>query len=132
MEIVIIRPYQESDKPLIFSSWRNAIWYETHTGTDPRNDIDPKWFKEKTEEIKKCLESATVNMASLKSDPNFLVGYAVIKDKTVEFVYVKLDYRKQGIASILCKGLKLGQPVTKVGSAIVRRTRRTNEDPLPL
>jgi hypothetical protein len=116
MEIVTIRSYRSSDDPFIFSSWRNAVWFDSNK-TDK---IDSDFYHKKTKEIRQCIEESKVNIASLKSDPDFLVGYAVIKDQVVEFVYVKLDYRKQGIATILCRGLKLGAPITKVGKAILR------------
>ena len=120
-ETIILRPYEKSDTGFIFSSWRYSVWYDINDTPE----IESEWYHHKTKEIKKLLSDpkTTVRIASLKSDPDHLVGYCVTNDSTVQFVYVKLDYRKQGIATILCRGLNLGDPVTKIGKSILRRVK---------
>jgi hypothetical protein len=40
----------------------------------------------------------------------------------IEFVYVKIDYRKQGIAKLLTRGfIFVAKPTTKIGASIVKK-----------
>lgn len=122
-EIIVIRPFDFSiDAPFIFSSWRNSVWYDSHV-TDK---IDSSFYHQKTQEIKKTIsdQKTHIKMAVLKRNPEHLIGYVVINNSVIEFVYVKLDYRKQGVATILCKGLtKVVTPMTKIGASIVKRLK---------
>lgn len=118
IETVVIRPYEsKSDDPFLFSSWRNSVWFDAHTN----NQIDPVFYRQKTKEIKILLNIPGVEtrMACLKNNPDQIVGYSVLNHNTLEFVYVKLDYRNQGVAKLLAKGfLDIAKPCTKIGNAI--------------
>lgn len=117
-ETVIIRQFdKETDTPLIYASWRNATWFDSHTD----DEIDPKFFRLKTKEIKTALSDLTaiVRIACLQNNHDQIIGYAVLNGSTIQFVYVKLDYRKQGIAKMLTKGFtEVSRPSTKIGASI--------------
>jgi hypothetical protein len=117
---VIIRAYDpNSDAPFVFASWRNSVWFDTHT----QNALDPRFFRIKTKEIRTFLDHPDIStrIACLNEDPDQIIGYAVLMNLTIEFVYVKQDYRNQGIATLLTKGFQdIAQPSTKIGSSIAR------------
>lgn len=119
-EVVIVRDHNPSkDDPLIFSTWRNSVWFDVHR----EEKIDPAFFRIKTKEIKTTLLSPNtqVKVACSKENPDHIIGYAILDNKTIEFVYIKIDYRGQGIATLLTKGFAtVATPCTKIGSAIVK------------
>lgn len=114
---VIKRPFkEETDIPFIYSSWRKSLWFD-----ERRDENSDLFFRVATKRIKEILtaKECKVNVSCLQSDKNFIVGYSVgIKDN-LEFVYVKIDYRKKGIAKLLTKEFKtISEPETKIGRAI--------------
>lgn len=118
--IVVLRDFiPEEDSRLIFSTWRNNVWFDTHTD----DQIDPIFFRKKTKEIKEILThpSTIVKIACDKNKADQIIGYAVMNDNSIEFVYIKFDYRKEGVATLLTKGfLTVANPSTKIGAAIIK------------
>lgn len=118
---VIIRNYKEdSDAPFLFATWRKSIWFENKNNTD---SIDPIFFRLKTKQIKLILENphCNVKIACLNDDHDQIVGYSVMIGSEIKFVYVKIEYRKQGIAKLLTRGfIFVSKPETKIGASIVR------------
>lgn len=126
---IIIRDYNPGmDAPLLFSSWRNCLWFDAHPAETKPNPI---FFRQTTKKINNLLRDphTKVRIACLQDDPNEIKGYATINNDTIEFVYVKLDYRKQGIATLLTKGFKsISDPCTKIASAIaLKKNLKTKE-----
>jgi len=118
-ETVVIRLFDSvNDSPFLFATWRKSLWFMDHTEKDP---IDPAFFKQKTNHIKNILAFSKVNIACLKSDPDHIVGFSVFCYKKIEFVYVKIKYRKQGVATLLTKGfVTIAKPFTKIAEAIAK------------
>lgn len=119
---VVLRDYESfTDDPFIFSTWRKAVWFDKQKPTD---SLDPIFFRQKTKQIRNILASPNIliRLACLKDDPDQIIGYSILDNMVIEFVYVKVDYRKQGIASLLTKGFKsCAQPTTKIGASIIKR-----------
>lgn len=118
-KIIIIRDYNPGmDAPLLFSSWRNCLWFDAHPlDTKP----NPTFFRMTTKKIHRLLKdpNTKVRIACLEDDPNAIKGYVALNNDTIEFVYVKADYRKEGIATLLTKGFKnISNTCTKIGKAI--------------
>ncbi len=122
-EIVTIRNYNpETDLPFLYASWKNSIWYDQNPGTQEKPD--PMFSRLMTKKIKLVLEKPDIQtrVACLKYTPEQIIGYSVNHGKTLEFVYVKIDYRKQGIGTLLVKGFReVVEPLTKIGKAIVKK-----------
>lgn len=116
MDLAIIRPYRESDAAFVFCTWRDSIWYEEH----PETEMDPVYKRQQTKKIRDTLAKSKVTVACLKNNEDHIIGYAVLNDLTIEFVYIKLKYRKNHIATHLVKGFnRVVNPMTKIGKSIV-------------
>lgn len=118
VETVVLRPFEpEIDLPFIYSSWRNSLWYD-----EKRDETKAdKFYRLATREIKFKLRDphSSVRIARLDSNASSIVGYSVFIGKNLEFLYVKADYRNQGIGSLLAKGFEtISDPLTKAGRAI--------------
>lgn len=117
---IVLRAYDEkTDAGFIYATWRNALWFD-----DKRDDSRaPAFYKDASRYIKILLSAPTteVRLACLQDDPDQIVGYAVLSTTNLEWVYVKIDYRKQGVGSMLTKGMQtVTKPRTKVGTAIAK------------
>lgn len=118
--VVVIRKYNpDEDNKLIFSTWRNAVWYDTHT----LDEMDQAFYRWKTKEIKTILNlpDIEVRVACSQNNKDHIIGYSVMNKNKIEFVYIKVDYRKEGIATLLTKDFsRVAKPTTKIGMAIIK------------
>jgi GNAT superfamily N-acetyltransferase len=48
---------------------------------------------------------ADIRVLCTKEDPNLIIGYAISHGPKLVFMYVKKDYRGQGLSKLLTKGL---------------------------
>jgi ribosomal protein S18 acetylase RimI-like enzyme len=119
---VILRDIQPTDHALIFSSWRNALWFAEKR---PDNEAD-KFYAMTSKSIRKLLDNKEnhVKIACLQEDPDEIIGYAVLNKSHLHFVYVKVDYRKKGIGSLLTKGFEtVTRPQTRIGKVLVEKKK---------
>lgn len=92
---IVIRDYKaETDAPIIYSSWRNSLWYDEKRDERLANEF----YYRATQGIKKLLSQpdTKVRIACAKDEPDFIAGYAVITGDQLQFCYVKINYRKRG------------------------------------
>lgn len=127
---IILRNYdEETDAPLIFASWRNALWFDLHPNEEKPN---PVFYRMMTKKINMMLRNPNtkVKIACLADDHNEIKGYSVLCGTTLEMIYVKLDYRNQGVATLLCRGFKtIAKPLTKIARAIAdKKNLKENQD----
>jgi hypothetical protein len=92
----------ESDWPFVFSTYLTNNWYSQNNDTTLRKDTWMKIQHTWLEGLLK-LEVPPIIIASLEEEPDFILGYVVIK--TDPFCYVKKDFRaaETNIAGILKK-----------------------------
>lgn len=113
---VIKRPMAESDLPIIYNGWPKGSWY---SGVRGRKGDRAQWFVAFYARARAILKRADVTIACLESDPDFILGYSIIDGETLEWIYVKEDYRKQGIARFLLKDKSVvavnEKTITKLG-----------------
>lgn len=132
MSSVIVRPFNSSvDSGFIFSSYPKGVYHGSSTAINPVSDTTSKeyrdfkdqWFKAFFEHVKHQLATAQVFIACLAEDPDAIIGYCIINSTTLEFIYIKEPYRKQGIAKLLIKNkeIKNVNNITRVGSAILAK-----------
>lgn len=123
---VCVRPYDPpEDTAFLFASWRNALWFG-----DPENDGYEKdssdFYSEQTRRIRRLLKhpDTRVRIACLKSDPTIIIGYSVRRANTLEFIYVKQDYRGKKIGTLLAQGTThVSRPTTLLGTVIVEKKK---------
>ncbi len=128
---VIVREYNpNTDAPFVYSSWRNNLWYEEKRD-DRHSDV---FFSLATKQIKRLLQHkyTEVRIACLSHDHDFIVGFSVLTGANIEWVYVRINYRMQGIGRLLTQGFTtVTHPMTKIGKAIVKNhdlKPKENED----
>ena len=62
--------------------------------------------------IRDCLKRAETRIACLRDQPETILGYAVLEGRTLQYIFVKRDFRGEGLARSLIADLLDGQPVT--------------------
>lgn len=130
MSQIIIRPFKPEDTGLIYSSYAKGVYYgkEHHEDIEQNDQTKDGWFKDFHTKVNQQIQDATIYVACSRDDEDFTLGYAIIQNNVLQFVYVKPLYRNQGIATLLTKDkYQTINPnhMTKVGYAII--TRRNNE-----
>jgi len=102
---VTIREFKPGqDEAFVYSTWQRGDFYKNKDNIDKYvKQKKGLWFAHKSEEIRKILETATVKIACLESDPYVIAGYIVINGNKLEHSYVKSDYRGNGIEELLLK-----------------------------
>jgi hypothetical protein len=120
---VVIRPMHSGDHPFIFSTWRNSLYYDL----DNQDKTKAKaWFGRKSKQIKKILNNAQTRIACLKESPDFIVGYSVNSENHLDYVYVRADYREEGIGTLLVPKnvVTFTDETTKIGRAILEKKNK--------
>ena len=118
---VIMRKIDTSkDLPFIYSTWRNSLWNDHKR---PETEDSSSFYSSETKRIKLLsLPDLYAWVACLSDDHDFILGYSVSIDLNLERVYVRADYRKQGIGTMLAAYFKtISPPQTKIGKAIAKK-----------
>lgn len=97
MQVVLRAYHPADDEAFIYDTWTKGAW----VASGKQNDVKRKWFADKIKEIKKALERDKIYVACLKDDPYVIVGYIVIYNGNMEWIYTKRDYRNQGVDALL-------------------------------
>lgn len=120
---VVTRSYiHESDAALVYSTWRNNLWYAKELD----EKYAPEFYRKANREIRLLLQkpNTKVKIACLLDDPTEIAGYAVFTDKNLEWIYVKISYRNQGIANLLTKGFSsISTPMTPIGVSLAKKKK---------
>jgi hypothetical protein len=115
---VIIREFErETDEPLLYSTWCFGLYYGS---AETSHTTKKEFFKKQSAYIKPLLESATIKIACLSDDPDTILGYSVIDQGCVEWIFVKERLRRQGIAKLLLKNQNPThvKKLTKIGKLL--------------
>ncbi len=115
-----------SDHAFLYSTWRNALWYAEKRDQKTAD----QFYKDASEKIATLLKlpGIKIRIACLDDDPDMLLGWAVLRSAHLEFVYVKIDYRRKGIGRLLTKGFKtFSEPQTKIGKSLKEKHGRQEE-----
>ncbi len=119
MQISIRAPI-ESDRAFIMSSWlRGNRFGGNDFFTQVPQDV---YFAEYTKVIDNILnsDSTLIRVASDAQQPLWTAGYSVSRGSILYWVYVKPEYRKQRIATLLLANqhIEVVKSTTKIGRAI--------------
>lgn len=117
MSSVIIRSFKPaSDSNFIFSTCSNGVYYG-NIAPKSIHTSRARWFNDFSKYLQKQLIDSQIFIACMQDDPNIILGYSVVNNGILQFVYTKELFRKQGIATLL---LRHHQPT---GSNMVNMTR---------
>jgi GNAT superfamily N-acetyltransferase len=72
--------------------------------------------------IERLIQTHPPVVALFKSVPNEVIGWACRDFDTIHYVYVKHDYRRQGVANLLISGAKFYTHETKAGLKLFARS----------
>lgn len=121
MSQIILRDFNsKDDSGFIYSTWPKSVYYSgVHV-----SDLDKReWFKNFHEYMNRIIPESKIYIACQKDDAPFILGYSIINDNNLLFVYIKDAYRKQGLATFLTKNKGIsevaGSFVTRIGAAIM-------------
>lgn len=100
--MIKLRPMRDDDLDFVFSSYLRSYKYG-----NPLADMisTGDFFHHQRLNIMAILasESSTAIVACLPDDEDIILGFAITEPQIVHFVYVKADWRNQGIAKEMLK-----------------------------
>lgn len=100
--IIRIRGLEDADKPFIFATWLNHLWYHRDNKTTLPKDTFMGLHHARIERLMK--DATCFEVAVIAEDPYPIVGYAVHADK--KFIYMKKAWRGLGVETLF-RGEKL-------------------------
>ncbi len=127
---IILRAFDpDKDSGLIYDSYPKGVF---HGAAVPILVPKSIWMKAFYKVVRAQLETASVRIACSQEEPDTILGYSIISGKTLHFVYVKSNVRKQGIGNLLTRNKFTdvdNLTLTKVGSSILKNRKKgeTNE-----
>jgi GNAT superfamily N-acetyltransferase len=111
--MVTIRDMRESDRAYIFDTWKKGLYYGN------------SWFRAMEKQtfmaayqfiIEKTLKSATVRVACDEEDNDFIVGYIVSRANLLDWIFVRPNWRKFGVArDLIHPGINTCTNITELG-----------------
>lgn len=99
---IVLRPGTEDDLNFLLATWLNCYLASGNWIYRPSKKV---YFPGMEKQIKACLGTAKVIVATTEEDPEQIIGYAVHCLDTLHFVYVKNLFRGLGVSKELMKGL---------------------------
>lgn len=121
MSKVVLRKFDpDMDSGFIYSTFPKGVYHGSYDDiTLPKKE----WFALFYEAMKASLDLSQITIACMDGSPEVIIGYSIVRESILQFVYVKESYRKQGIARILTRNRysKVNTDnLTIVGHAILR------------
>lgn len=123
MSKVIIRPFNEiNDAGFLFSSWPKGVYHASANNIAVHKE---EFFRIFYDYVKQMIHSADISIACMSDDHHTILGYSVIYEDELQWIYVKELFRRHGIATLLLKNQVLDgfneDNLTKAGLAILRK-----------
>ena len=111
---MILRPAVESDYPYIVESWLASYRGQAIARDAGRGYVhDFKWF------IRKLIAKSAVLVAADEEEHGVIWGWAATHGETILYVYVRQDFRRQGLGRLLVRPF-LEQPAIYAARSHVR------------
>ena len=101
---IILRGYLPDDANMIYVTWTNGARFGgvSRFREIPKN----KWDADMSTHIGDAIRSKTIHVACTDVNQSSIVGYCVLKDGFLEWIYVKPEFRLLGVARLLTRGLR--------------------------
>jgi ribosomal protein S18 acetylase RimI-like enzyme len=128
--VVVVRLGTKEDLPCIYSTWRNSAYYAGGGHRREKSVTRATFFRDLNYKIKHILEGAVVHVACLSDSPNTILGYGVFTGSHINWVYIKPDYRRQGLARRLCPTMvdSITSTPTPLGATIANHLKLTRKE----
>lgn len=127
-KVIIRKAGTGADHAFVYATWRNALWYaERRQAKNESSDF----YKQASKMIADLIDqpNTEVKVACLGDDPDMFLGWSLMRGDHLEFIYVKIDYRRKGIGGLLAKGFKtFSEPKTKIGKALAEKFLKEKTD----
>ena len=119
-----IRPFELGDKHFLYATILRGIYY----GNEFYAQIDQEAYFQAYQLVLDNLfnkNGVVVRIACLPEDTSVILGFAVLEQGVLHYVYVKDAFRKQGLARQLVAGTEISSVthITKPGNAIRKKQR---------
>lgn len=120
-DLIEIRGMYPDDWNFILATWLKGLRY----GNDWFGMVDPSVYYEAYQKvIERILQSpgTDVRVACLKDSPDVILGYAVIRDSTLDWVFVKSRWRTIGIArSLVPENINTVSHLTEIAKSLLKK-----------
>lgn len=129
MKIILRQFHPELDEACVYATWRNSAFFGIPRRTSEAKQLAEKsritFFKGMTREIRETLKHAVVRIACDANKPTFIVGWSCATGTHLDWIYVKVEYRNQGIAKMLMpKDIEtVTNRITKIGEVIIEKKK---------
>jgi GNAT superfamily N-acetyltransferase len=118
---VAIREARNEEHPFIYATWLRGYRQSRFADRVPAS----VYFAAHHQVVERLLARSRVLVATPAGDDSTVLGYSVVEGATVHFVYIKLAFRKLGIARRLLDGVDVphcsASHVTKDAEEAMRR-----------
>lgn len=125
--MLVVRSLRNSDTGFIFSTMLKGLYF----GCDLYSQIDRDvFYAVYPAVVQSLLDSGTVRVAVLQDDEEVIVGYSVTRGTSLDWVFVKHAWRRQGVAKLLLQdqGISSCSHLTKLGN-ILRKNKQITFNP---
>jgi hypothetical protein len=114
--MILVRDVREEDLPLIYSTWLLGLYHGCDWFGRIKKD---SFFANYKVSLEKRLPHCTIKVASLKEDPDVILGYVCYRGNVLDWLFVKKAWRKMGIAKMLMpQNINVCTHLTKVGRSL--------------
>lgn len=117
---MVIRKFNAGDKSFVYATWLRGLYH----GSPYWSCTTAKDFYEiMGRHIDEVLKTSEVLVISDMTEPDLILGYAVIEGPCLHWVYIKSEGRTQGLARLLLKDkcIKYVTYLTSIGDSIRRK-----------
>lgn len=123
MQGITFRSMTPDDKNFIYATWLKGIYY----GSWCKEMDKEAFFSNYPRAIERIIANGTVVVACLNSDKSVIIGYAIVRPNTLDYIFVKDAWRRQGIAASLLKGLSFTTytHTTELGRKLAKKLKLT-------
>ena len=130
IDLIELRPLGDAEKNFVINSWlRSLRAHSSHFAAVPAEI----YYEAHAQSIKNCIAENNCLVATPRNEPEIIIGYLVWEDRGPKYVvlhycYVKSNFRKMGLASILVDMVAQGRTcyVTHYTNKILLKDLRFN------
>lgn len=121
---IVVRPVKPEDHNFIFSAWLKGQYFGNSYFRQIPQDL---YFEGYARTIAELLSPfhpegpVTIRIACDEGSPEWISGFSVSRGNDLYWVYVKENFRRQGIATLLIESenIKTAKSTTKAGRAFM-------------